>query len=688
MALKGKGQEGSKSKKKAAEGREGSTSKDLEKEAAKAKDVAKAPRVEEGAKAKDAVKTPRVEKEAGKPGKVAPRKQGLKDAGPAESGPEDDEEEEGSKAKAPKAAKAKETAKTPRIEEGAKAKDAVKTPRVKKEVGKLGKVAPRKQASKDAGPADLGSEGDKKAAKGKVPAPRVLIHRDGGRMEPTRKRPTAQAAQAKAKGKKVKSRSDVGTTDEEGEVRARGNGKLVGVVLTKPQRKPRVDESDAEVPEEEKVPARRIRLPKVVRDDSESEAAPKTKGKQKAVGEDTRQRQRKEESEEEEEEEVSPLERARQRAESKAPAPPPADCIEVEDKCARCTKMKTTCLWTPEAIKKAGPKACWRCKMKKVGCINSYRSSGPVPIDLGTPLEDLVDHLSPPVSNAAGVPRSGTAGEAENPTTLGELLVEVLANTRAVKEENMELKGQMKALRQAFDSMVAHNAQSHRQVLDAIKDIPPAPAPAPVPIARTWEPITFPIPSSPIALPKPTSPITLPNPTPTLQGRIALSPSPPPVLVLPQPMRGRLVISDDEDESPPRPASRAQSSASRAQDDMEIEEVGGIPSVVADRTRGRTKAATSPKEVPSPAAAAEESELSEEEEEEDEEDEEVEEVEEVEESPKKGRSGKRKATAVDDAEAPVAPAKKAKVTAAGKGKDAKAAPVRKPAAKKGKSTAS
>jgi hypothetical protein len=572
-------------------GKERATSKD------KAKDVAKTTRVEEVTKEKDVVKTPRVEKE----------------------------------------------------KEVAKAKDVVKTPRVGKDVGKgknKGKTAEQKQVDKDAGPAVSASEGEgeEKSAKAKAPPPKELVHRDGGRMTVTRRKPVVQV---KTRGKEIKSRSEVGTTDEEGEVRAKANAGAEGAGRKKPQRKPRADESDAEEPEEERNQRGRKKVQKIAEDDSESEATPKTKGKQKAVGEDTRQRKRKEESEEEVEE-VTPLERARQRAESKAPAPPPADCIDVEDKCASCAKMNTSCLWTREAIKKAGPKACWRCKTRKIGCINSYRSSGPVVVDLATPLEDLVDHLSPPVSNAAGVPQSGIAGEAENPTTLGELLVEVLANIRAVKEENMELKGQMKAMQQAFDSMSVHNGQSHRQVLDAIKDLPTVPAPISIP--RAWTPITF------------------PDASQTLAARVR-SPSPSPAPSLPQPINARLAMSDSEEESTGRrPASRAESSASRGNDEMEIEEVG-IPSVVADRTRGKTKA------VPSPAARDSDTAGSEDEEEE-------------EESPKKTRPEKRKATAVDDPEDPVATAKKTKVTAAGKGKDAKVVPVRKPAAKKGKSAAS
>jgi len=216
-------------------------------------------------------------------------------------------------------------------------------------------------------------------------------------------------------------------------------------------------------------------LPKVIREDSDSEGEEKTKSKRKVVAEDTCQRKRKEDSEEEDGEDITPLERARQRAESKAPAPPPEDCIEVEDKCARCVKMKVTCLWTLEAIKKSGPKACWRCKTKKVGCINSYRASGPVMVDLATLLEELIEHLTPPTSDAAGVPRSGIAGKAENPTTFGELLVEVLANTCAVKEENMELKAQMKLIQGTLDSMMAYDSKSHLQVMEAIKNLPTIP---------------------------------------------------------------------------------------------------------------------------------------------------------------------------------------------------------------------
>lgn len=577
----------------------------VEKEAAK---VGKVPRVVEE------VRTPRVEKEAAKVGKV-PRV--------VEEMPRVEEV-----ARVKKVPRVVEVVQTPRVEK--EAVKAGKVPRVE-EVAKVGKAVQRKlapkQGPKQAGPAGAGAEGGE-SGKGKVPR----------EVEATKKRP---AAQVKAK-KVIKSRSEVGTTDEEGEVVVREKGKAEGSGMKKTQQKRRAEVSDVEVSEEEGGQAKRRKVLEVVEDDSEDEVAAKTKGKQ---------RERKEESEDEGEE-LAPLEKSRRRAESKAPPPPPSDCIEVEEKCARCSKLRMSCLWTPDAIKKAGPKACWRCKKAKVGCINSYRGSGPMGIDLGTPLDDLVDHLAPPVSNAAGVPRSGTAGETENPTTLGELLVEVLANTRAVKEENMELKGQMKAMRQALETMMFHNGQSQRQVLDAIKDIPSAPAPV-------WTPRALPTipPSSP------------PRPSP----RPSHSPSLSPLPLLAKPIQGRLVVSDTEDESPSsaestprRPTSRAESSASRANNDEEIEEVGVIPSVVADRTRGRTKAAASPKEVSG--------------EEDDEEQEEVEE-----ESPKKAKATKRKATAVEDTEVP---AKKPKVAAAGKGKEAKAVPARKPAAKKGKSTAS
>ena len=359
---------------------------------------------------------------------------------------------------------------------------------------------------KAADPALSASDGeDGKTRKDK--APKGLVHRDNGQMTVEWKK--SAVVQPKERGKKIKSASVVGTADYEVEVERKGNADAEESGKKKAQRKPRADESDAEE-QEDKVKGRRrgSALPKVVREDSDSKGEENTKGKQKVVAEDTCQRKRKEDSEEDEED-VTPLERARQRAESKALAPPPEDCIEVEDKCTRCAKMKVTCLWTPEAIKKSGPKACWRCKTKKVGCINSYRSSGPVMVDLATPLE----HLTPPTSDAAGVPRSGIAGKAENPTTLGKLLVEVLANIRAVKEENMELKAKMKSIQGTLDSMMAHDSKSHLQVMEAVNKLPMIPRrefSIPVallpPISSSHRPLTPAAAWPPSASPLPTSP--------------------------------------------------------------------------------------------------------------------------------------------------------------------------------------
>jgi len=329
-----------------------------------------------------------------------------------------------------------------------KMKDVAEKPQVAKEVAKpkekevAKKMRERKQVGKATDPALSASDGEDGKTK-KDKAPRALVHRDNSQMTVERRK--LAAVQLKEWGKKIKSTSVVGTMDEEGEVKRKGDVDTEESGRKKAQRKPRADESDAEEQEDKaKGRHRGSALPKVIWEDSDSEGEEKTKSKQKVVAEDTRQRKRKEDSEEEDGEDITLLKRARQQAKLKAPAPPPEDCIEVKDKCTRCVKMKVTCLWTPEAIKKSGPKACWRCKTKKVGCINSYCTLGPVMVDLTTPLEELIEHLTPPMSDAAGVPRSGITGETENPMTLSELLVEVLANIRAVKEENTELKAQIK----------------------------------------------------------------------------------------------------------------------------------------------------------------------------------------------------------------------------------------------------
>jgi hypothetical protein len=541
----------------------------------------------------------------------------------------------------------------------AKTKDVAEKPQVAKEVPKpkekevAKKTRERKQVDKAADPALSASDGeDGKTRKDK--APKALVHRDNGRM--TTERRKSAVVQPKERGKKIKSASVVGTTDDEVEVERKGNADAEESGKKKAQRKPRADESDAEEQEDKAKGRRRGNaLPKVVREDSESEGEENTKGKRKVVAEDTRQRKRKEDSEEDEED-VTPLERARQRAESKAPAPPPEDCIEVEDKCARCVKMKVTCLWTPEAIKKSGPKACWRCKTKKIGCINSYRGSGPVMVDLATPLEDLIEHLTPPTSDAAGVPRSGIAGEAENPTTLGELLVEVLANIRAVKEENMELKAQMKSIQGTLDSMMAHDSKSHLQVMEAVNKLPTIPR-------REF--------SIPVALSPPISSSHRP-PTPAAARPPSTSPPPtsPPGLMH---ARVQLDLTDSEEESTPRrPALKGVSSASRANEEGEEQgdEESTIPSMVANHTRQKTqktRAAASPEEASEVGSGSEEEDVP---------------------SPKTTKPKKRKVTAVDNDEDPAVPAKKTKVAAAGKAKEAKVAPIRKPPVKKGKNAAS
>ena len=116
--------------------------------------------------------------------------------------------------------------------------------------------------------------------------------------------------QPKERGKKIKSASVVGMTDDEVEVERKGNADAKESGRKKAQQKPRADKSDAKEQEDKAKGWRRgSALPKVIWEDSDSEGEEIMKGKRKVVAEDTHQRKRKEDSEEDEED-VTPLERA------------------------------------------------------------------------------------------------------------------------------------------------------------------------------------------------------------------------------------------------------------------------------------------------------------------------------------------------------------------------------------------
>src|SRR6267378_8196858 len=113
----------------------------------------------------------------------------------------------------------------------------------------------------------------------------------------------------------------------------------------------------------------------------------------------------------------APLEIAQARAGAKKKVLPKGDSkdllqfIELEDKCALCAKYHEKCIWTIEAIKKSGAKACTRCNAKKTGCVSGFKSSAPVVLDMRTALGDLVDSITPIPSSSRALPRAGVVGD-------------------------------------------------------------------------------------------------------------------------------------------------------------------------------------------------------------------------------------------------------------------------------------
>ena len=203
-------------------------------------------------------------------------------------------------AKAVEVGKGKQPAKSK-----AKTKDVAEKPQVAKEVAKpkekevAKKTRERKQVDKAADPTPSASdEEDGKTRKDK--APKALVHRDNGQMTVEWRK--SAVVQLKEWGKKIKSASVVGTTDDEVEVERKGNADAEESGRKKAQQKPRADELDAKEQEDKaKGRCRGSALPKVIQEDSDSEGEEITKGKRKVVAEDTCQRKRKEDSEEDEE---------------------------------------------------------------------------------------------------------------------------------------------------------------------------------------------------------------------------------------------------------------------------------------------------------------------------------------------------------------------------------------------------
>ena len=431
----------------------------------------------------------------------------------------------------------------------------------KKGEGK-GKKAVEKQESKEPAGADSDTPVDpRKLAK-------VLV-KGGGRM-------TTSGGTQKKRG--VKSPSEVGDTDEE-----------VPVVVKQKKGKQKAENY------EEGVKAKAKRKVEMEVDDD--------------VDEDE------DDDEEDHDAAKAPLERAKERAEAKAEGMDvPPDCIDVEEKCGQCAKAKVKCLWTREAIRKAGPKACLRCRSRKIGCINtSFRGSAPVTLDLHTSIEDFIDSLSPPRSGSDGVPSAGVLGEDSNiPTTLGELLVELLSTVRATQEESQELRKEIRAVRGTLATMVAVDNMSHRGVMHAIEGLPadvhrlvtptikelphlimrgfksitpPAPLPAiPPPLIRQEDVTAAPVTAA--AGPR-ADPVAAHPPSPTRAPGIVSRSLPP------TSSRGSSPLSSqpdpDDDNNLPTPAAPQGSVQGPPVEDEVEDETPRVPSVVANRTRHRTK---------------------------------------------------------------------------------------------------
>jgi hypothetical protein len=353
----------------------------------------------------------------------------------------------------------------------------------------------------------------------------------------------------------------------------------------------------------------------------------------------------------------APLEIAQARAGAKKKALPKGDSkdlpqfIELEDKCALCAKYHEKCIWTLEAIKKSGAKACTRCNAKKTGCVSGFKSSGPVVLDMRTALGDLVDSIAPIPSSSRGLPRAGVVGDStEHPTSIGELLVEVLNTARAVREENLELRAEVDNVSRTVSQMIVnYDSEAHREMIKEfittlIQGISPAPPPPHVDMSsRMSTRASLEIPSPPRVSVSPsvtfsaldrTSPLPIPEVTPPpdtsavpdLDASPALASLPlldfleldltnlPPIplgendierIALPPPPTPPAAL-ERNDPNAPSSASRAgvadrdaagvETDAEEVDEDAEGEEdkEAHVPSAVAQRTRLRTKPATKP----------------------------------------------------------------------------------------------
>jgi hypothetical protein len=372
--------------------------------------------------------------------------------------------------------------------------------------------------------------------------PKPLVHKDGGRITATRPKP--------------KSASVVPTTDDE----------EIVVVDSKGKRK-------ADDPDHAKG-GKRKKLKEVINVDEEEEDDDdddddSTGNEEEYQGDD----------------DDHPLLKAQRRSalkkESKEPKKlpknPPIEWFPVQERCALCARLKVDCFWADGAPGKEGPKCCYKCRQRKTVCINGFATQADkVKVDLSTPLGDLIERLAPPPSDDPDVPRSGVAGEnANGPTTLGDLLVDILVALRQTKEENVELKKEVKGLQRTVETMATYDSATHREVMANLEGLP-----AEI-VRRSRNSIS----------PRPRR-STTPRPEPSLvKPAVAPSPANEAAVEKTSLLQSRLHMynSDEEDSSPLPDGGKPASSASQTNDNQE----SNVPSVVADRTRNKKKVAQS-----------------------------------------------------------------------------------------------
>jgi hypothetical protein len=473
-----------------------------------------------------------------------------------------------------------------------------------------GKETPKKKPRREEEFVGSGSEEEKKK---RVPKPKR--QRDGGYMSVPKKRavlsPSVVASDEEVPRPKRKQKKKAQAVEEKPVSNARGKRKTEPVEDVRAPRKKSKQEPESDAKEDE--------------DEDRDEHS---------------------ENDDDEEEKKAPIEIARARGGKKKPLPKGESkelpqFVEVEDKCALCAKNHDKCIWTIEAIKKSGAKACTRCNAKKTGCVPGFKNSGPVVLDMRTALGELVDSIAPIPSSSRGLPRAGVVGDStEHPTSIGQLLVEVLNTARAVREENQELRSEVNNISGTLGMMVNYDNEHRRELVKELASmlaqaaappsphyamsshIPPRtsldamslPRPSVSPLVR-FSPLDRPSPQplpevSPLrdasAVPEPLAALPLPPLVPLLLPELDI-PDLPPILFsgndtgrTPSPIPPRTPAASQPD--PPNPASSAsRAGAVGKESEDEDEDAEGeedkdapIPSAVAQRTRLQTKPATKP----------------------------------------------------------------------------------------------